>query len=178
VNVVRLRDFDKYPRPGEGVDPDESWRKFRHSAEALAINWPDEVLRQFVFDHGRLTEFEEQYGHLDLSKLCWQLRDVFVSQLVQASTHPELGGRSSDVAKDLSYYRTLYKESGVNLPDSTAWLVPPVFVERSLISDNDDGQLHLVEGHTRLGFLRAMSASGSVSPDGYHLAWVGTPCAT
>src|ERR1019366_5390170 len=42
----------------------------------LELPMPDDVLEQFCADHATNSEFQEQYGQLDLCALSWRLREL------------------------------------------------------------------------------------------------------
>lgn len=46
-----------------------SFGRFRADPEPASLEWPDDVLEQFLFDHGDNAHFVYDYGNIDLRDL-------------------------------------------------------------------------------------------------------------
>src|SRR5690349_9946557 len=55
----------------------------------LRLPMPDDVLEQFVGDHGVKGPTLEQYGDLDLHALHWNLVSASASEIVACSVYPD-----------------------------------------------------------------------------------------
>jgi hypothetical protein len=143
---------------------------------------PDDVLEQFVWDHGTDSEFQRQYGHLDLHALGWQLCAIPAGEVLTCSVNP---GFADYVAAVADRTRVVRVEGwgNVNLPPETAlhwqqkgtWIRPPVALRGAVLGK--DCPFHLVEGHTRLGALRGLVESSMLCGPSAHQIWIGEQCA-
>lgn len=139
---------------------------------------PAEVLTQFLGDHGRNPDFQAQYADLELGDVEWRKLSFPASELIAASMHagfvrwfesvtkrivafPEKGWAAIDTRKSVVEH---WSRNGT-------WVVPPVFLAGELVGRSTN--LHLVEGHTRLGTLAGAVGCGRISPESLHEAWVG-----
>jgi hypothetical protein len=149
--------------------------------QALALPMPRDVLEQFVFDHGTKDEFQQQYGHLDLHALRWDLLSIRAEEILACSVYPDFSQWMKTVADRT---RVVPGEgwNDVRLPPATlkhwqdhhTWVRAPVMLRGDLVGS--DRKLHLVEGHTRVGALRGLVESGVLPPSCVHLVWVGEGC--
>lgn len=48
---------------------------FRADPALTGLSWPDDALRDFLYEHGDHGPFVDDYGHLDLSTITWTLDD-------------------------------------------------------------------------------------------------------
>jgi hypothetical protein len=80
--VMRLREILRFRQTSAGVVPIELLR-------ALRLPMPDDVLEQFVFDHGTNGEFQERFGDLDLHAVRWQLLALSASERPVKYSPPE-----------------------------------------------------------------------------------------
>lgn len=148
------------PRPI--LDP----ASFEAECRRRGVDWPSLAIQQFLYDHGTKGEFLEQYGHLNLLSLRWELVTITALELLGCTYHRDFS-RVPDTARDprsmLARYRQAY---GYAVWDGS-WKVPPLVLNGSLC---DPPQLrpHLIEGHTRLGVLIGLVRLGEVSPESIH----------
>ena len=149
---------------------------------ALKLPVPDDVLEQFCSDHATKAEFQEQYGHLDLSRVKWERRSVPAAVLLAVNTYPGFRQWPESVAARLKYFA----EDGWDCIDVRSavvahwrthltWMRAPIVLEGALLGR--PGLLHLAEGHTRIGLLRGLVEHDLVRADSRHEVWLGaTSC--
>jgi hypothetical protein len=150
--------------------------------KALQLPMPEDVLEQFLFDHGTKGEFQQQYGHLDLHALRWELVSSRASEILGCSVYPEfarwietVAGRTRVVPQEGWHDLHLPPDAAEHWRDRGTWVRPPVMLKGDLVDSNR--LLHLVEGHTRIGALRGLVESGALPSSSFHLVWVGKGCA-
>ena len=147
---------------------------------AISLPMPDDVLEQFVYDHGLKGAFQKQYGHLDLDLLHWSLEHLAGSEIVKASVYAGFD-RHEQVRQQVAAAATSSEWDAPCLPGGAAagwkregtWSRPPVFLVGALVGS--DSELHLVEGHTRLGALMGLLDIERLPPEAGHAVWVGCP---
>jgi hypothetical protein len=167
--VLRLSDLVLLPRPGA---PGADLRSFEAECQRLGLNWPAPVVGQFLYDHGAKDEFLEQYDHLDLLALRWELRELPAGVLVGCTVFEEFADQVIETAAMPHHKIAQYREAyGPDLW-SGSWRLPPVFLEGHLRNPPHE-RLHLVEGHTRLGILTGLLASDEVPSNSLHKIFVG-----
>ena len=70
------------------ADRDQDLPVFLALPAIRRLAWPDEVVQQWLYDHGRHLEFLDDYANLDLSLIQWTLKDVAIDDLKTAPTGP------------------------------------------------------------------------------------------
>jgi hypothetical protein len=168
---VHLSDLAHLPRPG---DAGESWQGFIECPLVRGLNWPKDVVEQFLFDHGTNPDFLDQYGHLSLETLNWPLEELPATEFARVTwTVDRLGARVEECESSPEGH------IGLRLPDQRArwseagtWVVPPLLIDASLLRPPRSG-LHIVEGHTRIGILRGLLAAGVADRGQTHSVYVG-----
>ncbi|MFY1573546.1 hypothetical protein ACN26Z_01465 [Verrucosispora sp. WMMD703] len=156
------------------ADRDQDLRVFLQLEAIANLRWPDEVVRQWLYDHGRHLEFLRDYEDLDLERIRWKLEDVPVTELESIPTGPSDQGFLEDVAADHVYWlskrpqriRDAWETEGT-------WLVPPIMISRDLLHPASRG-LQVIEGRMRTGILQGRRSDGLHVGD-RHAAWVGRP---
>src|SRR4051812_6522404 len=84
LNLIRREPLADLPRPGSaGADP----TCFEVECRNRGLEWPTPVVQQFLFDHGNQDEFIDQYDHIDLLGIHWQLVALPASSLVESTHH-------------------------------------------------------------------------------------------
>lgn len=78
TSATQRADLPGEPSP---ADRDQDLRVFLQLEAIADLRWPDEVVRQWLYDHGRHLEFLRDYEDLDLERIRWKLEDVPVSEL-------------------------------------------------------------------------------------------------
>ena len=151
--------------------------------QSLELPMPEDVLEQFVFDHGTKGDFQKQYGHIDLHALRWDLLSVRTKEVLASTVYPHFAHWMETVAG-----RTRVVPLGgwndVLLPphmvqhwkEHGTWMRPPVMLKGDVV--DSDRPLHLIEGHTRVGALRGLVESGVLSSSSTHFAWIGKGCSS
>jgi hypothetical protein len=133
-------------------------------------DWPSLVIDQFLFDHGDKDEFLDQYGHLNLERLRWDLRSVRAKELIRSTRHEEFSDRVLAVAAHPHWTLEQYRKTYGEVWDHS-WKVPPVLIE-GWLRNPPQGELHLVEGHTRLGVLIGLVEHQEITTESKHDAFV------
>lgn len=137
------------------------------------LDWPAEVIEQWLFDHGGNASFLKDYEKLDLGEIRWTQEDVPCEQLRDAVT-----GQS-----DQEYLMTAARlhEHWVRVRGSRVqeawrvfgtWLVPPILIARDLLPRDPGIGLQVIEGRTRVGVLQGRLAQGLLVA-ATHKSWVG-----
>lgn len=145
---------------------------------ALGLEIPDDVLEQFLSDHGLNGEFQEQYGHLNLVQITWEKRMLTAQELIEVTVYEGFQRWTQSVAQRPRQFQS----EGWKCIDSRAevvsyweinrtWIRPPILMDGSLLGRPN--KLHLVEGHTRIGILRGLVNAGVVAKDSQHEVWLG-----
>jgi hypothetical protein len=161
------------------LTPDSGGRLPMEILRPLGLPMPDDVLEQFCADHGTKGEFQHQYGHLDLRRLDWHLRELPACEILAASVYGPFQSWISSVTSRLRYFG----QQGWSCIDvrprvveywkeHRTWVRPPILIDGRLV---DSGTcFHLVEGHTRVGILTGLRSFGILDGESVHLIWVGT----
>jgi hypothetical protein len=144
----------------------------------LGLPMPDDVLEQFVFDHGTKHEFQQQYGDVDLHAVRWQLSLLTAGDVIACSVFPSYKSFVTSVADRMRVIAT-DGWSGVNLPPDPllhwqqhgTWMRPPIVIRGALLGLASVH--HLVEGHTRCGALRGLVELGALDTSSEHQVWIG-----
>ncbi|OON27110.1 hypothetical protein BSA16_33840 [Micromonospora sp. Rc5] len=63
------------------ADRDRELQTFIQMQEIASLGWPEDVVRQWLYDHGGHPDFLVDYKALDLSRIQWTLEDVAVAEL-------------------------------------------------------------------------------------------------
>jgi hypothetical protein len=93
--MVRLADLRQ---PDEIGAP---WEDFIGRASVRDLDWPHDVVEQFLFAHAANPAFQCQYGHLALERLSWTLDELAASEFARVTwTVNSLGGRVEDCERE------------------------------------------------------------------------------
>ncbi|MFG1653219.1 hypothetical protein ACGFIE_25150 [Micromonospora sp. NPDC049275] len=164
--LVRLEDLP-------AADRDQGISVFATLPAIARLDWPGEVVEQWLYDHGRHLEFLDDYGSLDLSRIRWTLKDVAVDDLKAIPTGRSDQDWLDEVAAEhrrwLSLRPQRYRDAW---EDHGSWLVPPILITRALLYPRSLG-LQVIEGRMRVGILQGRLADGLHVAD-VHRAWVGS----
>lgn len=146
--------------------------------EALPNTSP-EVLEQVFRDHGRKSEFQALYGHLELNHIQWTCVSKRADELCRSGMNEQFRPWFNNVAARATHvatggWETVDVRADVQKQWETekTWLRAPVFLDAHLVARGTG--LFLVEGHTRLGLLSGLMKYGIVPQASLHTAWVGT----
>ena len=143
---MRLREILRFRKTRAGVVPMEVLR-------LLGLPMADDVLEQFVFDHGTKWEFQEQYGDLDLHTVRWQQLALPASEILACSVYPHFLECVTGVAD----WTRVVPEKGwadvcilpmavIHWQQHGTWMRSPIMLRGSLVGSA--APLHLVEGQT------------------------------
>ncbi|MCX5039955.1 hypothetical protein [Streptomyces coelicoflavus] len=77
-----------------------NFERFRSDPALTALRWPDDVLRDFLFDHGDKGPFVDDYGALDLSAITWTLETIPSADFHKMPTGESEVGLIEHFAKD------------------------------------------------------------------------------
>lgn len=146
---------------------------FRREEVVRALDWPDDVLEQWLYDHAEHGPFVKDYGHVELSHIQWHLETLALVDLVSLPTGESEGDLMEDNARLHAHWVRARAHLGVLEHWQTAgtWKRPPLLIERRLVRPEAQG-LQVLEGRTRVGVLRGRARDGCfVAAE--HRAWVG-----
>lgn len=173
VNLVDLADLMACRR-----DDGMGFESFRMNPAIASLQWPDDVVEQFLFDHGDNSGFLCDYGRIDLSRVRWDVEVLPVGDFCEMPTGASDAGCIEDFAANPDYWVGLRYE-GIHIGVAECWETHgtwkrwPVLVDRRLLDLSVSG-LQVVEGRTRVGVLRGRRRQGALVAE-RHLAWVGRP---
>ncbi|MFG2866100.1 hypothetical protein [Streptomyces sioyaensis] len=151
-----------------------SYGRFRADPELASLEWPDDVLEQFLFDHGDNAPFVYDYGSIDLRDIAWRLETIPAADFNEMPTGASDAGCIEIYAENPVHWVTVRPpEIGRHWEKHGTWLRPPILIDRRLLALSDSG-LQVVEGRTRVGVLRGrLREELHVAVN--HQAWVGRP---
>ncbi|MFE6888023.1 hypothetical protein [Streptomyces sp. NPDC057694] len=146
-----------------------SFERFRADPALAALQWPDDVLRDFLFDHG---PFVDDYADLDLSTITWTLETIPAAGFHTVPTGESDAGLIEHFAQNPVHWVTVRPlEVGRHWEDHGTWLRPPLLIDRCLVDPAGSG-LQVLEGRTRVGVLRGRLRE-ELHVASEHQAWVG-----
>jgi hypothetical protein len=151
-----------------------TFEQFRTDPAIAGLRWPDDVLEQFLFDHGDRSEFIDDYGGIDLHGITWRLETIPAAAFHTMPTGASDAGCIESYAEDPVHWVTIRPpEVGRYWEEHGTWLRPPLLIDRRLLASSDSG-LQVLEGRTRVGVLRGrLRENLRVAPEQH--AWVGRP---
>ncbi|MGK5555045.1 hypothetical protein ACSNOI_25845 [Actinomadura kijaniata] len=152
------------------------FQSFRSDERISSLDWPDDVLEQFLYDHASYEPFLCDYGHIDLSAVVWTLDEIPVEEFMRMPTGASDGDCIEEFAAAPDHWVAV-RNAGVHVGVAECWerrgtwKRSPILIDRMLLDPPGRG-LQVVEGRTRVGVLRGRHRQGSVVAE-RHLAWVG-----
>jgi len=169
---VTLDALADLPRPGS---PDAlTLDQFLADPRVASLAWPDQVVEQFLVDHGTDDGVYAAYGHLDLRSVTWSLERLLAHHLRHVPTDEAGQAGLDEVAEDPEHALAQRpEEERRHWEQHGTWLVPPVLVDRSLLVPPGEG-LQIVDGRMRLGILRGRMRERRIVAR-RHEVWVGRP---
>lgn len=167
VRVVSVNDFAGLPRPGS---PEADFDEFLAAVRQRGVYWPEEVVRDVLFDHGAKEHILSHYGHLDLQSLRWSIEACSAATLISAKSCFE--EYVETVAEHPHFTIEHHRATRPHAWEGT-WEVPPYFMVGSLWASPHQG-LHLVEGHTRVGILRGLVRLQDIDGASLHRIFLAT----
>ncbi|MBD0675672.1 hypothetical protein [Streptomyces sp. CBMA156] len=176
MNLGDLQGLMARRRAGSGL----SLSEFCADPLIAALRWPEDVVEQWLYDHGDNGAFQRDYGHVDLARIAWSLEPVTATELCGMPTGASDDGCIDYYAENPDYWAAA-RSSGAHegvarcWAEQGTWTRPPVLLDRALVYPEGTGTgLQVVEGRTRVGVLRGRSRQGSLVA-AQHQAWVGRP---
>lgn len=177
---VLLADFAQLSRRAR--ESRFGFAEFRNYPEVATLSWPDDVLEQWLYDHGSNDSFRNDYGDLDLRMIRWDVEIIPVSAFLDIPTGPSDADCIDKTALNPDHWIRV-RDQGVHIGVSQCWVTHgtwkrwPILLDRRLLIAEGQG-LQVVEGRTRVGILRGRYRLGQHVAE-RHLAWVGrrTGCA-
>lgn len=146
---------------------------------AALPNTPLAVVEQVYADHGRKDEFQSTYGNVNLQGLRWQLISHTASELCRATMNPAfrqwyegVGGRARSFSKDGWHCIDVRGAVVEHWSKFGTWALPPVLLSGRIVGSASE--LHIVEGHTRMGLLSGLVNQNILAGNSVHQAWLGT----
>ncbi|MER7812938.1 hypothetical protein [Streptomyces sp900116325] len=149
-----------------------SFDRFRADPALTVLRWPDDVLEQFLFDHGDNTAFINDYGTIDLRDITWRLDTIPAADFHSMPTGAsDAGCIESYAANPVHWVAVRPSQVARHWDEHGTWLRPPLLIERCFL-DPSAGGLQVLEGRTRVGVLRGrLREHLHVAP--HHQTWVG-----
>jgi len=168
---VLFSDLLRFRQTPAGIVPPDVVRQLR-------LPMPDNVLEQFVIDHGTKPEFQRQFGHVDLHAVEWQLSELTLDEIASSSVFSGFQRYVKETTVRFAAIPEKGWESVTIVPEAVqawrqrrTWRRSPIAMEGTLVGG--DKPLHWVEGHTRLGALLGLTRAGLVDRDKRHCVWAG-----
>ena len=141
---------------------------------------PDDVLEQFVADHGTKHGFQQQYGELDLHALGWRLAELPAQTCWGPRCIPN--SRTGRIPSRTGYAPLRGKDGTVFccrpalprigngiLPGSgRRWLCAGIWSDRT-------GKSISSRAIRAMEALRGLAETGAVGEDSLHAVWIGEP---
>ncbi|MCZ4607704.1 hypothetical protein O3S80_28875 [Streptomyces sp. Lzd4kr] len=150
------------------------YERFRVDPALASLQWPDDVLEQFLFDHGDNGAFVYDYGGIDLCDITWRLETIPAADFHTMPTGVSDAGCIERYAENPVHWVTIRSpEVGSHWEEYGTWLRPPLLLDRRFLALSDSG-LQVLEGRTRVGVLRGRLREAQCVADN-HQAWVGRP---
>lgn len=143
------------------------------------VDVPESVIEQFYIDHSDKHEFQKLYGAIDLNSIEWQLVEIPTNKILNlgsAATHPDY---IFEVSEDASHYDEI-GDSAIDCREDVlehwkqhgTWMTPPIFIKGEVLG-KPEIDLHLVEGHTRVGCLCGLKNYQVIDVAKVHKVYLG-----
>lgn len=152
------------------------FERFRAHPMVSSLQWPDDVIEQFLYDHGNNDDFLCDYGDVELAHIKWDVEILAVEEFLDMPTGPSDRGCIEEFAENPGHWVRV-RDRGIHVGVAQCWEVHgtwkrwPILIERRLLDPFQNG-LQVVEGRTRVGVLRGFHRQGTFVAE-RHLAWVG-----
>jgi hypothetical protein len=148
--------------------------RFLEESVIANLGWPENVVKQMLWDHGETDHFLPDYGNLDLSRVAWRCESLPTELFQGIPTGASDRGAIEAYAKFPVYWAEI---KGADVIESWnrngTWIMPPLLISRDLLEAGAEGW-QLIEGRTRVGVLRGRTAQG-LHVATHQDAWVGRP---
>ncbi|MFD7438831.1 hypothetical protein [Streptomyces sp. NPDC059861] len=151
-----------------------SYGRFRVDPALALLRWPDDVVEQFLFDHGDNLAFVYDYSGIDLRDVTWRLETIPAADFSRMPTGASDAGCIESFAENpVHWVMVRPPEVGRHWEEQGTWLRPPILIDRRFLDPSASG-LQVMEGRTRVGVLRGRLREG-LRVASHHQAWVGHP---
>jgi hypothetical protein len=149
------------------------------SLRAALPGVPRAVLIQLCADHGRNSDFQARYGQLELDGIRWTLASRTAREICSCSMKEgfrswfdEVGRRAARFSQRGWTCIDVRPEVQEHWRNHGTWIEAPILIDGSLVASGPE--LHLVEGHTRVGLLNGLVQWSIVPPESLHAIWLGS----
>lgn len=168
--AVLLSDFGDLSQDCRGQGGGLS--RFLRADVVRALEWPDDVVEQWLYDHSVHGPFLIDYEHLDLTSLSWKEESLPVAKFLTISTGDSESALIEEFARNPDHWSEVRRSQGVpqHWESHGTWLRLPILIDRALLEPSADG-LQVIEGRTRVGILRGFVERGRTVAAS-HCAWV------
>lgn len=140
---------------------------------------PHSVAEQVYSDFGRSNEYQSAYRNVDISKLSWEIANYPASEICNATIK---SGHFEKHVNNVEGHIELFSSTGWYCisrskkiveywSKNSTWITPPVLVQGSVMKDCSN--IHLIEGHTRVGVLRGLVNNRLIAANSMHMIWLG-----
>ena len=85
-------------------DSGAGFEGFRANPVIASLQWPDDVVEQFLCDHGDNPGFLWDYGHSDLSRVSWDVEVIPVESFSEMPTGASDAGCIEDFADNPDHW--------------------------------------------------------------------------
>ncbi|EDY46156.1 hypothetical protein [Streptomyces sp. SPB074] len=169
---MKLEDLSPLMKRRRAGGLDYGYDRFRADPAVASLQWPDDVVEQFLYDHGDNAPFVTDYGSIDLHNLTWRLRTIPAADFHGMPTGASDTGCIEEYAENLVHWVAVRpQEVGRHWEEHGTWLRSPLLIDRRLLAPPGSG-LQVLEGRTRVGVLRGRLREG-LHVGLRHQAWVG-----
>src|ERR1700722_88153 len=117
---------------------------FRQNAVVSSLEWPDDVVEQFLYDHADNIGFLRDYGDLDLSTIGWDVEVISVKEFMRMPTGASDGDCIEQFAANPDHWvRTRNRGPHVGVAECWethgTWKRWPILMDRSLLEPPKSG---------------------------------------
>lgn len=140
-----------------------------------ALDWPEDVTEQLLYDFAGWGKFQTDYGHLDLDTITWHDELIDAAAFLLMLTGPSDGDLIDQNAALADHWVETRRHVGVpqHWESHGTWFRRPILIDRSVLYAGEMG-LQVIEGRTRVGILRGFIRQGRTVAS-VHAAWVARP---
>ena len=137
---------------------------------------PFEVVQQWLYPLYFDATFTNNYGWIDYSNVSFNLCSLPAGQLADVNVIAEFQNHV-DNRSDAVAFSDFTGQHRADWQNKRTWRTPPIVIDVNSLGETPEhaelhGPLQLVEGHTRLGYLRACIRCGVISNESSHTVFV------
>lgn len=146
--------------------------RFLEADVVRALEWPDDVVEQWLYDHSGHGPFLIDYADLDLASVSLHEEAIPVEEFLTMPTGASERDLIEEFARNPDHWSEVRRPQGVpqHWESHGTWQRRPLLVDRALLEPPAEG-LQVIEGRTRVGILRGFAERGRPVAAG-HAAWV------